>query len=355
MYLTKPTNKRHNYHRAHQHNRLKEWWEFQKLYQILSTTSAKRHTKNYTAPIPSTTKSHNLPSKKTTLLPLIKSKVKGKSKTKLDSIHAKSAKQKTKPSSPLNSCLTQKTSYPVKSNYNTTCKNVTKTTPYSYFSSYQRNQPKMYISRQNQLKRQREWIYLHHYLATTGLNPIYVISGSDDGREPDFTLVFYQDYRLYYVGVELTTLPKLRDYMGDEELISKRWYWQALHQMARQREKEKNNTNVMRSFDRFRVPVTTLYMPHDEFAQKKRKKLAISQQDVDEVMSKKAHKVDAYYTRRPLQELWLLVHTNKYQPNHILTESKQRLFHDSDFDQVHITRYPSHKIIKVKKLNSSIH
>lgn len=94
MYITKPTNKRHNYCRARQHNRLKEWWEFQHLYQILSTASAKRHTKNYTAPIPPTKKSRNLKPQNTTLLPLIKSKVKCKSKTKLNHTNTKSTKQK---------------------------------------------------------------------------------------------------------------------------------------------------------------------------------------------------------------------------------------------------------------------
>lgn len=69
-------------------------------------------------------------------------------------------------------------------------------------------------SRQNQSKRQREWVYLSHYLMISGLNPLHIISGQDDGREPDFTLIFYQQRRLYYVGIELTTLPRLREQMG---------------------------------------------------------------------------------------------------------------------------------------------
>lgn len=199
-------------------------------------------------------------------------------------------------------------------------------------------------SRQNQSKRQREWIYLCHYIAINGLNPLHIISGQDDGREPDFTLIFYQQSRLYYVGVELTTLPRLRDQMGEKDLIAKRWYWQGLQVMAKRRQKQP-------SFQRFRLPVKTLYMPTDTFNQRLKHlpRSIISQSDIDAVMKKKAHKVSAYVTRRPLDELWLLVHTDKFQPDSILTDSHHsiELYHRSNFDQVHVTRYPSHKIIQV--------
>ena len=199
-------------------------------------------------------------------------------------------------------------------------------------------------SRQNQIKRQREWVYLSHYIAINGLNPLHIISGQDDGREPDFTLIFYQQSRLYYVGVELTTLPRLRDQMGEAALIAKRWYWQGLRVMAMRRQKQA-------SYQRFRLPVTTLYMPIDDFSKRlcRLPRSIITQQDVDAVMDKKAHKAAAYHTRRPLDELWLLVHCDKYQPESILTASKASmpLTHNSDFDQVQITRYPSHKVIDV--------
>ncbi|MDO5768454.1 MAG: hypothetical protein Q4P13_03035 [Psychrobacter sp.] len=203
-------------------------------------------------------------------------------------------------------------------------------------------------SRQNQSKRQKEWIYLCHYIAISGLNPLHIISGQDDGQEPDFTLIFYQQPRLYYVGVELTTLPRLRDQMGEESLIGKRWYWQGLHVMANQRQK-------MIGYQRFKLPIQTFYMPSDEFNRRwgKLPHSIISQEDIDAVMQKKAHKVLGYHTRRPLDELWLLVHTDKYQPDSILTSAKKPLvlYHTSGFNQVQVTRYPSHKIINVAKLN----
>ena len=204
-------------------------------------------------------------------------------------------------------------------------------------------------SRQNQSKRQKEWIYLCHYIAISGLNPLHIISGQDDGQEPDFTLIFYQQSRLYYVGVELTTLPRLRDQMGDKALIGKRWYWQALQVMAKQRQK-------MASYQRFKLPIQTIYMPSAEYDRRWRQlpHSIISQDDINAVMQKKAHKVVGYHTRRPLDELWLLVHTDKYQPNSILTSAKKPLvlYHTSGFDQVHVTRYPSHKIINVAKLKA---
>lgn len=201
---------------------------------------------------------------------------------------------------------------------------------------------------QNQHKRQKEWIYLCHYIAISGLNPLHIISGQDDGHEPDFTLIFYQQSRLYYVGVELTTLPRLRDQMDDKGLIAKRWYWQGLQIMAKHRQK-------IPSFQRFKWPVQSIYMPLDDYGQRLRKLpySIISQADIDAVMQKKAHKVPSYHDRRALDELWLLIHTDKYQPDSILTRAKKPLglCHASGFDQVQVTRYPSHKIINVIKAN----
>lgn len=222
-------------------------------------------------------------------------------------------------------------------------------------------------NQQRQSKRQREWVYLCHYLAITGLDPVHIISGLDDGQEPDFTLVFYWQQRFYYVGVELTTLPRLRDQMGDKGLIAKRWYWQSLQIMAKQQA-------ALDEQQYFQLPITTLYMPTIIFEQRLQylPHSPITQKDVDAVMDKKSHKVSSYKTRRQLDELWLLIHTDKYQPESILTvpkpsvlsktksknKSKSKsaklanpttatLTHHSGFNRVHITRYPSHKLIEV--------
>jgi hypothetical protein len=205
-------------------------------------------------------------------------------------------------------------------------------------------------SRQNQSKRQREWVYLSHYLMISGLNPLHIISGKDDGREPDFTLIFYRQSRLYYVGIELTTLPRLWDQMGETALIAKRWYWQGLQAMAKQQQQQASYLN-------FRLPVKTLYMSTDSSNKRlcQLPRSQITQIDIEAAMQKKAHKVSAYHKRRPLDELWLLIHTDKYQcqqqyqPSYILAEpaAATQLSHSSNFDQVHITRYPSHKLIEV--------
>ena len=85
-----------------------------------------------------------------------------------------------------------------------------------------------------------------------------------------------------------------------------------------------------------------------------------TQTDVDEVIKKKQPKINSYHNRRQLNELWLLIHTDKYQPDTILSleRSKQighdlSLTHNSDFDNVQITCYPSYRMINVQKLNKS--
>ncbi|WP_227430960.1 hypothetical protein [Psychrobacter sp. I-STPA6b] len=229
-----------------------------------------------------------------------------------------------------------------------------------------------YHSQQRQSKRQREWVYLCHYLAITGLDPVHIISGEDDGHEPDFTLIFWQNEQLRYIGIELTTLPRLRDQMGEVGLIAKRWYWQSLRVLARI---NANTTNKIDSqykreydeqslylqidteglyqygFENFRLPISTWYMPDYQFSEYRHHFSEISQADMDAVLQKKAHKVDAYQRRRTLDELWLLVHTDKYQSNGILVAAKKPLLHDSGFQKIHITRYPSHKIIDVQSVN----
>lgn len=218
-------------------------------------------------------------------------------------------------------------------------------------------------SRQNQSKRQREWVYLSHYLMISGLNPLHIISGQDDGREPDFTLIFYQQRRLYYVGIELTTLPRLREQMGDTALIAKRWYWQGWRVGAKQRQEQKKqqvqgNSQIKAQTrnKRFHMPVKVLNRPNYSLSKALRQPphSRITQLDIEAAMQKKAHKVSAYHKRRPLDELWLLIHTDQYQcqyeTNWLLLPPNPTtpLTHSSDFDQVHITRYPSHSLLEVK-------
>lgn len=249
-------------------------------------------------------------------------------------------------------------------------------------------------SRQNQYKRQREWVYLCHYLAITGLDPIHIISGKDDGHEPDFTLVFEAPFpaegtiddtpsqdspinkkatkpatkkvtdtpaqigssslepdvqpsaiQLYYVGVELTTLPRLRDQMGEKALIPKLWYWRSLHEMARLRGQVSFKPY---RYERFYLPMATLYMPEKQFNARPTLPSPVTQADIDAVLAKKAHKASAYRERRQLHALLLLIHTDKYQPESILV-AEDALTHNSGFDQIVVTRYPSHKLMHVRK------
>ncbi|WP_296404111.1 hypothetical protein [Psychrobacter sp.] len=216
-------------------------------------------------------------------------------------------------------------------------------------------------SLQNQVKRQKEWVYLSHFLAIQGLQPVHIISGKDDGNEPDFTLVFWEDNQLVYIGIELTTLPRLRSQMSDSGLIAKRWYWQALNIVAKQNLENHvyDHENGYLTAERFKIPMKTAYMPRNKFI-KQRKGRSISiitQKDVDEVMKKKQPKIESYHIRRPLNELWLLIHTDKYQPETILsferskqTGNEMALKHDTAFDNVQITCYPSYRILNVLKV-----
>jgi hypothetical protein len=198
----------------------------------------------------------------------------------------------------------------------------------------------------------------------SGLNPLHIISGQDDGREPDFTLIFYQEGRLYYVGIELTTLPRLREQMGDTALIAKRWYWQGWQVLAKQRKKaqgkyqDQGNSQIKKQVNnqRLRLPIKMLKRLHYTLSKARRQPphSRITQLDIEAAMQKKAHKVSAYHERRPLDELWLLIHTDKYQCRYeknwllLAPNINIQLTHSSDFDRVHITRYPSHSLIEVK-------
>lgn len=239
---------------------------------------------------------------------------------------------------------------------------------------------KMSASSQQRLKRQREWVYLTHFLALRQLHPIKTISGSDDGQEPDFTCVFQHKTRKtpYYIGIELTTLPRLRDRLGNENLMLKRWYWQSRLQVctgftpnvvdsdtalqASNNGKGANRQPLINFPVRHTVghrlqqgiaktmrwlpsaffeDMTDEYLPIDSL---------ITQADIDAVMQKKAHKIAAYQQKRPLDEVWLLVHTNASQENGVLAvDTAQTLSHHSDFDQVFVTLYPSHQVLQLAR------
>lgn len=267
---------------------------------------------------------------------------------------------------------------------------------------------------QQQLKRQREWVYLAHFLALLQLHPRKTISGTDDGREPDFTCVFDLDNQTqgnglgYHIGIELTTLPRLRDRLGNENLLLKRWYWQSLLQVNTRFTPVKltqrplaakqgtdacpvnsmGNPMVWQHFHSHNVITLPIaqseqggrtrtgrapklwYLTH-QLPQRVAKRLnlpnafladtndgraqlpidsIIAQGDIDAVMEKKAHKVAAYHQRRHLDEVWLLIHTNEQQENGVLeVDLATVLTHQSEFDRVFLTRYPNASVIQLPR------
>lgn len=244
---------------------------------------------------------------------------------------------------------------------------------------------------QNQLKRQREWVYLAHFLAMLQLHPAKTISGSDDGNEPDFTCVFHCGQGEYAVGIELTTLPRLRDRLGNDNLMLKRWYWQSLLQLSTKfTPTQFNNQGEIlgikgdwQNIDNRHIlnlsqPLIgqNANLSHLSFTTKLQHRIAktmrwlpsafftdmagdnedlpidsyISQADIDAVMAKKAHKVGAYHKKRPLREIWLLIHTNEQQENGVLSfDSQQVLHHGSHFNRVFLTLYPTTTLLQVAK------
>lgn len=307
-------------------------------------------------------------------------------------------------------------------------------------------------------KRLKEQVYLAHFLAVNGIQPERIISGKDDGKEPDFTLVLHGKY----IGVELTTLPRLRECMGNEHLVWRRIYWSVLRMLSlghtkqydphhrhdsrhtpaniqlnqqqqsnQQHHKTKNTQpkqpKQLSSAHPPTLYVTTLYATalyattpcsprplspktqptHFLHAFKKRllalarfieatippsqsyfvnpqsalslSSLSLSsaqtvptqnihnpshttpasmsyitQQDIDAVMTKKADKVAAYHSRRPLDALWLLIHTNQnqqiqtQQKQTTLAMPRQHLVHASDYDAVWLTTYPSKQAYQIQ-------
>lgn len=238
---------------------------------------------------------------------------------------------------------------------------------------------------QHQLKRLREWVYLTHFLAISKLHPTKTISGTDDGQEPDFTCVFLKNGKPYNVGIELTTLPRLRDRLGNDNLMARRWYWQTLLQI---------NTHFKPShFEQNFVPFLpsstsknlnntaqqAIVSPHKTLLQQAsagmQKTIAktmrwlpsafftdmadavtlpidslVTQADIEAVMAKKAHKVKAYRQKRHIDEIWLLIHTNEQQENGVLRFLHDQIFgHGSEFDRVLMTFYPSDMLLVIDK------
>lgn len=242
---------------------------------------------------------------------------------------------------------------------------------------------------QQQLKRQREWVYLAHFLSLARLHPLKTISGEDDGQEPDFTCVFAkQGGGECYIGIELTTLPRLRDRLGNDNLMLKRWYWQSLLQLqSRFQPTPLVASSLSASFKSYSsvcpdtahtlatpvkpmaspnrqtwgnrlqqaVATTMRFLPSaffDDMADSRGVPIdsVIDQRDIDAVMEKKASKTEAYQARRPLDAVWLLIHTNEQQEDGLLVaDSSTPLWHNSDFARVFVTLYPNAELHEVKK------
>lgn len=247
-----------------------------------------------------------------------------------------------------------------------------------------KNSPRLLSRSQQQLKRQREWVYLTHFLATLQLLPQKTISGSDDGKEADFTCIFATNVDgkqgSYVVGIELTTLPRLRDRLGNDHLMLKRWYWQTQLQMVsgftptqlhlkngNYLSEQKINqhiavlpepsklSNWLRAGQDIGLALGKKWLPSAyvsdmTMAENLPVDSVIDQQDIDAVMIKKASKAHNYRQRRKLDELWLLIHTNEQQENGILAlESEKSLYYDSNFDRVFLTRYPNQQLMQANR------
>jgi hypothetical protein len=170
-------------------------------------------------------------------------------------------------------------------------------------------------------KRQRERIYLEHFLAVRQLQATQLIEGRDDGHEPDFSALIGG----CWVGIELTTLPRLRDRLGNQWLRARRMYWQSMRLLGWP-------FSGARRLRRTALPVSSW----------------ITQDDIDAVMAKKADKVSHYQERRPLDQVWLLIHTDRIQDDGLLGLPEQPLQHQSPFDQVWVSVYPTRRVLDVQ-------
>ena len=260
----------------------------------------------------------------------------------------------------------------------------TQSTAQNLAKNQTKNPPRLLSRSQQQLKRQREWVYLTHFLASLQLLPQKTISVSDDGKEADFTCIFATNVDgkqgSYVVGIELTTLPRLRDRLGNDHLMLKRWYWQTQLQMVsgftptqlhlkngNYLSEQKINqhiavlpepsklSNWLRAGQDIGLALGKKWLPSAyvsdiTMAENLPVDSVIDQQDIDAVMIKKASKADNYRQRRKLDELWLLIHTNEQQENGILAlESEKSLYYDSNFDRVFLTRYPNQQLMQANR------
>jgi hypothetical protein len=172
-------------------------------------------------------------------------------------------------------------------------------------------------------KRQRERIYLEHFLAVRQLHCQQLIDGQDDGHEPDFSALIDGKW----VGIELTTLPRLRDRVGNHWLVPRRMYWRLMRALGWP-------FAGRRALDLALLPISS----------------EIEQADIDAVMQKKADKISHYYERRPLDQLWLLIHTDLVQSDGYLKPASQPLYHQSDFDQVRMSVYPARWVDPIHRM-----
>lgn len=171
-------------------------------------------------------------------------------------------------------------------------------------------------------KRQRERIYLEHFLTVRQLHCQQLIDGQDDGHEPDFTARIDEQW----VGIELTTLPRLRDRVGNHWLVARRLYWRAMRALGWP-------FAGRRGLDLWHLPISS----------------QIEQTDIDAVMQKKADKISRYAERRPLDQIWLLIHTDLVQEQGYLKPATEPLYHQSDFDQVWISLYPARWVEPIQR------
>lgn len=177
-------------------------------------------------------------------------------------------------------------------------------------------------SRQQHLKRAREWVYLQHFLSAMSLTVDEVIDGLDDGQEPDFTLRIGATL----IGIELTTLAGLREQLGERGLGLRRWYWRYMAPLD-------PNQRLLHWFEPSK--------PRRPRVQ------AIEPVRIKQAIDKKRPKIVGYHRRRPLQQLWLLIHTDRDQPDVTLTLPQPIMRPSCGFQRIFVSRYPDRCITEL--------
>ena len=206
-------------------------------------------------------------------------------------------------------------------------------------------------SRQQLLKRQREWVYLQHFLTVSGVAYDQIIDGQDDGHEPDFSLV-YQDR---IIGLELTTLPDLRDQLGERRLRLMRWYWRWLAPLDRHNRLLRRLLHwsghgtshpdyLHRQIQQAQQPAS----PSDSLSPLGSMSIA----SIAQAIRKKIPKIPGYQRRRPLDQLWLLIHTDQQQSQGQLqwpdtSASLPVSLAASGFNRIYLTCYPDRQLMEL--------